>query len=133
MTAQNTVGLTMSWNAVAVAGTITSLSGPNLTNESIEVTSLASTATAYIASLPDIGEVTLEVNYDPDDAGPSVHDSMADDLIAGQEREVIITWPDTTTIWTFDALCTGLSPGAPVKDKLSASITLQGTGALAIT
>ncbi len=112
---------------------IDSFTGPNITHEALDVTDLDSTGQDYLpAGVYDMGEVGLELNYDPDNA---VHTQVVADTIAGTERAVIVTWlngTSATNTWTFQALPTGFTPAGAQSDKLTSSLTLKGTGVVTV-
>jgi len=114
-----------------VIAQVTSIGGPNLEMDALDVTAHDSTAgwREFIGGLLSGGEVSLEINYDP--VG-GTHDASTG-LIAELEGRTIsnyqLVFPDAaTTTWEFTALVTRFSPSAPVADKLTASITLQVSG-----
>ena len=120
-------GTTLTWGGAITE--IVSISGPSLTNEPADTTNLSSTWRTRLPIIPDGGEVTLELNYEPDAAS---HASFITDLAAGTIQEAVITYPDGGgTTLTFDAMCTAFTPNAPVGDKLSATVTLTVTGDVA--
>jgi len=125
-------GTLISWGATSIPE-IASFTGPSLAHEALDVTDLDSVGKDYLpAGVYDMGEIGLELNYDPDNA---VHDQLVDDCIAGTPRQVIFTWLNgtaATTTWTFSAFATGFSPGGSTGDKLTASLTLKGTGSVSI-
>jgi predicted secreted protein len=108
---------------IAVAD-ITALSPPGVSRNTIDVTSHDSEDAwmEFVGGLKDGGEVSFEVNYQPD-----LHDALLADLDAVDAISWRVTFPDTTA-WTFDAILTGFEPDAPFDDKLSASLTLKVTG-----
>ena len=120
-------GTLISWGATNIPE-IASFTGPSLAHETLDVTDLDSTGKDYLpAGVYDMGEIGLELNYDPDNA---IHDQLVDDCLAGTPRQVVVTWLNTgtaaTTTWTFSAFATGFSPGGSTGDKL----TVTGTGAI---
>lgn len=111
-------------------GGITSLGGPGLSREVIDVTDLDDDARAKIAGLLDAGEVTLELNYEPDD---TQHAQILTDILSsdgGSAAYSILFSDAATTTKTFTAFVSAFEPSASVGDKLSASVTLTITGTL---
>lgn len=107
---------------VAIAN-VSNISGPGLTRETIDVSAHDSpdATREFVGGLKDPGEVSADLNFDP-----AAHDTLIDDLDE-QEHNYRITWPEGTT-WTFAAILTGFEPGAPIDDKLSASVTWKVSG-----
>jgi predicted secreted protein len=108
---------------IAVAS-ITSLSPPGISRNAIDVTAHDSADgwMEFLPGLKDGGEVSFDINYQPD-----VHDALLDDLSSNTVQSWQVTFPDGTP-WTFDAFLTGFEPDAPYDDKLAASITLKVSG-----
>ena len=130
------VSQTGSWTEI---GEITNVDGPTMDAEVADVTShdqkfggVSSAFRAKIATVIDGGDVTLDVNFIP-----GTHDSASDNLgaaLTGRIKKICqIQWPNrpgiTTPLkaWEFLALVTNFSVGAPIDDKLSASVTLTVT------
>lgn len=125
--ADTSTGTTLTWNGAVTE--IVSIGGPSASNDPVDVTNLSSTWKAFIASVPDGGEVTLELNYEPDLAA---HAGFLTDLGGGTERQMVITFADGGgTTLTFNAICTGFAPNAATADKLSCTVTFKVTGAIA--
>lgn len=109
---------------------VTNIEGPGLSADTIDVTSHGSTDgyRQFVQGLKDAGEVSLELNFDPD-AATHVNASggLAYEYEQGTESNYKITFPDTT-VWTFPGIVTGLSPSAPMDGKLSAAVTIKVSG-----
>lgn len=107
---------------VAIAN-VTSLSPPGTTRETLDVTAHDSPNgyMEFLGGLKDPGEVSADVNYDP-----QIHQVLIDDFEV-QEINYKITFPGGETV-TFPALLTGLEPDAPYDDKLTASLSWKVTG-----
>jgi hypothetical protein len=131
-------GTTLYIGSVA-AGTaianVTNISGPSLSTETIDLTAHDS-ANSYREIAPTFissGEITLDINYDPDE---TTHGTSAGGLVYLWENKTkqafSLEFPDATatTKWNFNAYVTGFEPGAPYDDKLSASVTLMIDGAI---
>lgn len=74
------------------------------------------------ADLVDPGTLEVELNFVPDAAPP----------IDSAPEAITITWPDGT-IWSMTGFLTDYKPQGSIGEKLSASVTLQLTGALTIS
>jgi predicted secreted protein len=118
---------------VALAN-VSNIGGPGLSRETIDVTAHDSPNAyrQFVGGLKDPGEISFDINYDP-----LVHDTLVADLdltASGGAKNWKITWPKSTgqvtagNTWTFPAIMTGFEPGAPIDDKLSASVTLKVSG-----
>lgn len=106
---------------------VTSLAGPTLEKQVIDVTDLESVnrAVEKILSLRDFGEVTAEINFDPDGA---THRLLTDSYLADTFESWSVEFPDGTVWGPFQASVTGFEPGAEVGSQLTASLTLTLTG-----
>lgn len=94
----------------------------------IDTTDLDSTGKEFFPGLPDNGEVTLEVNYVPTDAG---QDACRTVFEAMEVKGYKITSPQGTT-YTFDALAKNFPtiPKASVDGVQSGTITLKISGSV---
>ena len=103
---------------------VTSISGPSLSRETIDVTAHDSPDgwMEFVGGLKDAGEVSADINYDP-----SKHDTLVADFDDDEPRNYQLVFPDGTT-WSFAAILTGFEPEAPYDDKLAASLTFKVTG-----
>ena len=112
---------------------VTSISGPGITVDTVDVTSHDSTSAweEHVATIIRSGEITLDIVYDPANA---THKNAAGGLLADlvSRTAIVLTliFPDAaTTEWTGSAFVTGFEPGMPVDGALTASVTLKPTGA----
>lgn len=103
---------------------VTSISGPGLSRETIDVTAHDSPDgwMEFLGGLKDAGEVSADINYDP-----SKHDTLVADFDDDEPRNYQLVFPDATT-WSIQAILTGFEPEAPYDDKLAASLTFKVTG-----
>lgn len=103
---------------------VTSISGPGLSRETIDVTAHDSPDgwMEFLGGLKDAGEVSADINYDP-----SKHDTLVADFDDDEPRNYQLVFPDSTT-WSIQAILTGFEPEAPYDDKLAASLTFKVTG-----
>lgn len=105
---------------------VTSIKGPEIKRDTIDVTAHDSTDAwmEFVGGLKDAGEVSLDVNYDP-----AKHDVLVADLDDDAPRNYKMVFPDSAgTTWSFAALLTEFSSEAPYDDKLAASLTLKVSG-----
>ena len=112
---------------------VTSISGPGLSLDTVDVTSHDSTGAweEHVGTILRSGEVTMDIVYDPADG---THANVADGLLADLAARTLITtfhivFPDAaTTTWDFDAFVTGFEPSAPVDGALTASVKFKLSG-----
>ncbi|GGQ07784.1 putative secreted protein [Actinomadura coerulea] len=110
----------------AAIANVTSISGPELSRETIDVTAHDSVDAwmEFVGGLKDGGEISLDVNYDP-----AEHDVLVGDFDDDDPRNYQLAFPVTpAVVWSVKALLTGFSSEAPYDDKLAASITLKVSG-----
>jgi len=110
---------------------VNSISGPNKTRGTIDVTSLDSVGgyKEFIASFRDAGEVSLEMNFTRDG-----YDDLNDDFESDSSVEYRIVLPDTgATQFDFTGYVTGLSMAIPMDDKVTASVSIKITGQVVMT
>jgi hypothetical protein len=114
--------------AFTAVGDVTSLNGPNITKDEIEVTALDSTAKEFLGALDDPGEITLELNWNPQD---TEHVNLRTDAEGSTARNYRITWSDlSSTNVTFSAEVMEFSITAEANDAVKASVRLKINGAL---
>ncbi|MEU3441812.1 phage tail tube protein [Streptomyces griseoincarnatus] len=110
---------------------VTSLNPPNISRETLDVTSHDSVNgyMEFLGSLKDPGEVSADVNYQPDK-----HDLLVSDFEDAAPRNYQIVFPDAdATTWEFPAILTGFEPETPYDDKATASLTWKVSGKPTIT
>jgi hypothetical protein len=81
----------------------------------------------FIGGLKDGGEISLDINYDPDESTHDLDDDF-DDTEARNYRIVIL--PDTADehTWTIKGIMTKLGDEFPYDDKMARSMTIKVTG-----
>ncbi len=125
--AKSAYGTTLKKGAVAIAE-LTNIGGPRLSADTIDVTShdSADGYREFVSGLKDGGEVTIEGNFIPGNAGQA---ALVDDLDDGSKDEYTITLPAVmATTWTFNAVVTAFECSAPYDDKASFTATLKISG-----
>jgi len=117
---------------VTTIGNIISISGPNHTRDSIDISTMDSTAKfrEFIPGMLDAGEVTFELNYDGTAAG-TANDLQL--LKTNSAQYWHITFPDhTTEASKSDIYCRGfitaLGHAIPFDDKVTQSVTVKLSG-----
>lgn len=116
------IGTTLTFSTFTAE--IISLDGFSIQQDSIERTNLASTGgwREFCPGLKDAGEVSLEINFDPDEDVPhSIEDTLT------------ITWPlpsgaTTPATWSCLAHLSSYEPSATLEENLSASVTFKLSG-----
>ena len=116
------VGTTLTFSTYTAE--IRSLDGFSISQDSVEKTNLASTGgwREFCPGLKDAGEVTIEVNFDPNtDVPHSIEDTLT------------ITWPlfegdSVPASWACEAHLSSYEPSATLEDTLSASVTFKLSG-----
>jgi len=109
---------------------VTSISGPNLTKNFVEVTHMESLNgyDEFIPGLKSGGEITCELNFVPSDTTFTTLKTAYDNDTLSNYK---IVFPDSAgTTASFAAYVSAISPTAPVADKMSLSITLKITAAV---
>lgn len=107
---------------------VKSFSGPGGSASVIDVTDLQSAAKEKRMGLQDEGQLTLSINYIPDNA---VHQGLRTDRANQTKRNFRMTFTDTgATVWDFAAFVTGFSVSGGVDGVVEASVTLEISGAI---
>lgn len=116
---------------VAVAN-VKSFSGPSTENPEIDVTTLDSTAKEFVGGLVDYGELTMEVNFDHDNA---THQQIFSDMEASPPTVTgwRITFANPTANYTWSGFVKSFSISGEVDGVYSGSLTLRLSGARAVS
>lgn len=111
------------------------LDGPNISRESIETSHLgtADNMTFLAAALSDAGEVSLEIEFDPDITPP-----IGTDGVPQVAEAITITWPlpvgqSTAATWAFSGFATSYSGGAANGERMTGTLALKISGDITIT
>jgi hypothetical protein len=113
-------------SSFSTIGNITAIKGPGGSADVIDVTNLASTAKEKLMGLPDEGQITVDLNYDPDN---TQHAQMRNARKNRTRLEFRITLTDTTnTVLTFFAYVLGFSMDIGVNKQVTVSVTLEVDG-----
>lgn len=105
---------------------ISSLSGPSLAADTVDVTTHDSTdAWEEVAvTILRTGELSLELVYDP-----AIHNALIALYESKAAESYELQFPDDSyTAFIFDAYITAFEPSAPVDGALTASMTVKITG-----
>ena len=112
-------------------GQVVSINGPSGSAGKIDVSNLGSTAKEFLMGLPDEGDISFDVIYDPSDTGQSL---MFTDRGARTKKQIKIELNDTAnTYLAAKGFCTGYSVAGAVDDAVKATLTVAITGALTVT
>ena len=125
-------GTTFSYDGGAVADVL-SISTPSVTTATIDTTGIESVHRTFLAGTIDSGQMTLEIMYDPN-ADTDLEDPW-DNTATGApvEKACIITFPDAGySTFSFNAIIVGFSASVAIDEKITASITLQVSGAITV-
>jgi hypothetical protein len=105
------------------------VSGPGGSASVIDITNLASVAREKRMGLPDEGQVTFNVQLDPDNA---THQAVRDARKNRTECQFRLTLTDSTpTTLTFNGFVLNFSVSLAVDDVVKAAITIEVNGAVA--
>lgn len=114
-----------------LVGEIVDFNGPGGAAAVIDVTHLGSTAKEKMMGLPDEGQVSMSVNYNPTDAG---HVALISDRSSRTMRKALIKFNDTAThAAVFDGWCLQYSIQGAVDAKVQANIVIEISGAVTHT
>ena len=115
----------------APIGNVTGFTGPGGAAAVIDISNLDSTAKEKLMGLPDEGQLTLDINYDPDNAS---HIALRGARRARTRCEFSIALTDATpTTLSFFGYVLGFSLTASVDAALKASMTIEIDGPVAET
>lgn len=111
---------------------VSSISGPNISAETYDVTSHDSTNNyrEFISGLKDGGEVSFDIFFNPDEA---THYEGAGGLLQFLEDREVKNWRidfPTSPVkrWSFAGVVTAFENEAPTDGPLTASITIKVSG-----
>lgn len=102
-----------------------------MSREAID-TSHATTTNGWMTFIPaglqDPGELSVEINFDPDDTPP----------IDGAAETVTVTFPTpvggmTGATWAASGFMTSFEPSAPIDDRMTATSSIKFSGAVTFT
>lgn len=124
-------GTTFSYGGGAVADVI-SISGPGITVATIDTTNIASIHRQFLGGTIDSGELSLEINYDPNT--PSGLEDAVDSTAATapQGETCVIVFSDAST-WTFTGFITAFNPSVAIDGAVTASISIKATSSVVIS
>ena len=109
---------------------INSITGPGMTRDTIDVTSLESTGgyREFIASFRDGGTVNLSMNFTR-----TTYDTMKDDFESDDLQNYEIVLPDAeNTTFEFSGLVVECPLSIPTDDKITADIVIKVSGEVTV-
>lgn len=107
---------------------VKSFNGPGGSASVIDVTDLASAAKEKRMGLQDEGQLSLTLNYIPDNA---VHMGLRTDRANQTLRNFRIVFTDTgDTQWDFAGFVTGFTVSGGVDNVVEANVTIEISGAI---
>lgn len=120
------------WNGSAWVelAEITNISGPGMTRDVIDVTSMTSTGgyREFIAGFRNPGTMNLTMNFRRD-----TYDLLKSDFESDELQNYEIVLPDTeNTTFEFEGLVTELPLSIPPDDKISAEVVIQISGEVTV-
>jgi len=126
------LGVLLKDASTAVIAEVLSITGPGITQPTIDVTHMESTFTETItAGFTNYGEVQIEGNLLPTNATHNNSTGLMADIVAETVQAYTLQYSDSgTTTASFSALVVAFSTAAAVGDKLSFSATLRITTAV---
>lgn len=112
---------------------VSTIGGPAMVADSIDTSDLNSCDKKFIAGQRDLGEVSMDLFFDPADATHSSAAGLLSVFLSGDERAYELKMSDAAnTVWQFVASVTGFETAFGVGDAITASVTLRTTGALIV-
>lgn len=105
---------------------VNSFSGPGGSVSVIDVTDLSSDAKEKLAGMNDNGQLSIEINFIPDN---TQHVALRTAKEDGTTESFQLVFTDDT-IWTFSAIVTGFAVSGAVDGVVKASATLEISGAI---
>jgi predicted secreted protein len=119
------VGTTITMDGTPIAE-VNSISGPTMTRDQIDVTSLDSTGgyREFIGGFRDGGTVTLNMNFTADSYGVMMEAYQDENL-----HPFVITFPDSegSTV-SFSGIVTECPLAIPTDDKVTSDVNVKVTG-----
>lgn len=123
------VGTKFKRNSVDVAE-VNSITGPNKTRGTIDVTSLDSTGgyREFIGGFRDAGTVTLNMNFTM-----ATFNDFNEDFESATLQSYSIVLPDSGgTTFSFSGLVTDLGMAVPMDDKVTSDVTIKISGVVTL-
>jgi hypothetical protein len=116
-------GATITVGGTAIANVV-SFGVPSDSSDEIDVSDHASNRRAYIGGMVDSDDMTIELLYDPADAGQVALRDGVDD-IAALAFVIVLSGPGSLNTHTFTALVKSFTIDLPVDGAITASCTIK--------
>lgn len=119
----------------STVGQVLDIDGPEFSTDTEETTNQSSPGgrEEYIATLKRSGEVTFDINLDPDDATHNQSTGLMAAYEARTRKNFRMLLPTSPARrWDFAGFITGFGMSAPVAGVLRASVTIKITGAVTL-
>lgn len=107
-------------------GEVIEVTPPNPSRDSVETThtSNADRWRTFIPGLIDGGELSIEINYVP---GSTADDNLQTDLNSATVENYKVLFASGESI-IVPAFVTGIEPGVPIDDRMTATVTFKVAG-----
>lgn len=118
-------------SSYTAVGEVNSITGPNMSRDFIDTTSLDTTGgyKTFIGSFRDPGELQLEMNFDRDE-----YLTMLAEFQAAAAAYWQIVLPDSgNTTFEFAGFVSAIGAAFPKEDKITCSITIKITGQVTVS
>lgn len=132
MAASPSYGTTISIGGGAVAG-VKSIDGPQISREIIDITSMSDSHKVKAPARPNSGTVTVELLLEDHSALLATLDATVTDTTVPSPTSVTIAFAGDGGSYAFDAFVTGFTPKASGDEALTATVTLEITGAVTVS
>lgn len=115
------------WESI---GEVNNISGPTMTREFIDTTSLDTSGgyRTFITGFRDAGTLTFSMNFNRDDYDTLKSDFESDTL---QDYEVVLPDADDTSL-EFQGLVTEIPLSIPPDDKVTVDVTIKISGEVTV-
>jgi len=128
-------GTTLTGGTTGVVANVISISGPNQSRDSIDISTMDSTSKfrEFMPGMLDPGEITFDVNYEGTASGEA--NSLNTALTAAAETWTIVFAGTAATYgqWSCSGFITALNFSDPFDDKITQSVTIKFTGSPTFT
>lgn len=115
----------------ATIAEVSSISGPSITLETIDVTTHSSGEPwrQFVGGLLDGGEVSFDINFIPTNATHGYSAGLLKDMTDRTQRNFQLVFPDNlATTWAFTGLVTAFECSEAIDDVIKASVTVKLSG-----
>lgn len=123
---------TLGSGSYVALGNVKSFDGPSTQNPEIDTTDLSATAKTFIPGLVDYGDLSMDVNFDPEIAS---HQQVFTDMEANPPTVTNwrITFANPTRNYTWNAFVKSFSLGGQVDGVYSGKVSLRLSSARVVS